>query len=109
MLVVSQAGCEVSACGYPEVPETRQGENHIAVRFEKGDHRYKAYLDGEELKACCVEAFAGDEGWVVVEIPRYAGAPPRVSRYRFCCLDVHYEKRYGSVRIERREANAGLE
>lgn len=89
-------------CGYPEVPETRQGENHAALRFNSGDHWYKVWLDDEELRACCVEAFAGDEGWVVVEVSRYAGAPFRVPRWRPCCRDVHYEKRYGRVRIERR-------
>lgn len=92
----------MTGCGYPEVPETRQGENHVAVRFEMSAHHYKAYLGDEELVACCVEALAGDEGWVIVEVPRYAGAPFRVPRWRPCCRDVHYEKRYGRVRIERR-------
>lgn len=82
-------------CGYPEVPETRQGENHEAVRFGGRYLATKAWLDGVELVACCMEAFAGDEGWVVVI------AEPR--KQCFKCLKVHYEKRYGRVRIEHRD------
>lgn len=88
----------MTLCGYPEVPETRQGENHVAVRF-RDDPFYKAFLNDDELKACCLEAFAGDDGWAIVVT---AGPfSPRKSVWP-CCREPHYEKRYGKVRIERR-------
>lgn len=45
--------------------ETRQGENHIGVRFgDQGRGMWRVTLDGVEVQELVDEALGGEDGWV---------------------------------------------
>ena len=76
-------------------PERNYYEGHIAVRFGDGQW-FQAYLDGENVSVMCSEAFAGENGWVVM----YWEQDGR--KWRCLCGKGAVEAvHHGDVRIER--------
>ena len=56
-----------------DLTKPREKEGHIAVEFnDAGPHNTKVFLDSEDITSQCVEAMAGQDGFVVVlhETPR---------------------------------------
>lgn len=51
-------------CEGTPLPEEQQGEGHVSVRF--GSLRFVVLLNGEDVSSLCPEAFAGEDGWVLL-------------------------------------------
>ena len=71
---------------------TRQGEGHISVRFK--DRFFRVFLNEVDVSSDCVEALAGEPGWVIL-VERPIREPLRYG--------LRYGLQHGTVRIERRE------
>lgn len=96
-----------SACVgcFPElIPEGRLGDHHVSIRFRGHVPGLSILYDGFDVTADCVEALAGEAGWVVLIAKDSNGerfyCPSRRSRH----VQVHrYE---GEVTIIRTSVTA---
>ena len=70
------------------VPEQRQSEGHISVRWHKTDCPAKVYFNNIDVSNQCVEALAGPRGWVIL-----------VEKPVPMAKELDYRKEHGAVRV----------